>query len=209
MFGSRFCNDMPAWIIRIGPIAARLLRHLTGTVDEAGDRLAYAATAALDSGTLLAEPRPDDPAAATDPESPLTRILGVRMDMVYPVNFLRRLGRRDIEINHDRLLVITHDDTGKWFVLARIDLLMGSERWHVDEVARPRFGNELEALPPPHPRPTVYHVDHALQFPVVMRTRFSVGVDIDGTRPQLVCSGRGMRNGRRTGHARRLGGIEI
>ena len=65
------------------------------------------------------------------------------MDMVYPVNFLRRLGRWDIEINHDRLLVIAHDDTGKRFVLARIDLLMGNERRHVDEVARPSFGDEL------------------------------------------------------------------
>ena len=74
------------------------------------------------------------------------------MDMVYPVHLLRRLGWRDIEINYYRLLVIAHDDTGKWFILARINLLMGSERWHVDEVARPRFGNELEALPPPHPR---------------------------------------------------------
>ncbi len=142
-------------------------------------------------------------------ESPLARILGVRMDLVYPVNLLQRLGRRDIEINHDRLLVIAHDDTAKWFVLARIDLLMGNERWHVDEVARPSFGNELEALPPPHPRPTTYHVDHALQFPMVMGTCFSVRVDLDGTRPQFVCAGRGMRNSRRTCHTRRLGGVEI
>jgi len=73
------------------------------------------------------------------------------MDMVYPVHLLRRLGRRNIEINNDRLLVIAHDDTGKWFVLARINLLMGNEQWHVDEVARPSFGNEFKALSPPHP----------------------------------------------------------
>ena len=72
--------------------------------------------------------------------------------MVYPVHLLRRLGRRNIEINNDRLLVIAHDDTGKWFVLARINLLMGNERWHVDEVARPSFGNEFKVLSPPHPR---------------------------------------------------------
>jgi len=68
VFGTRFGNDMPAWLNRVGPIAARLLRRPTSTVDEAGDRLAYAATAALNSGTLLAEAGPDEPpAAATDP----------------------------------------------------------------------------------------------------------------------------------------------
>jgi hypothetical protein len=87
--------------------------------------------------------------------------------MVYPVHLLRRLGRRNIEINNDRLLVIAHGDTGKWFVVARINLLMGNERWHVDEVARPSFGNEFETLSPPHPRAATDHVDHALQFPMV------------------------------------------
>jgi NAD(P)-dependent dehydrogenase (short-subunit alcohol dehydrogenase family) len=51
VFGTRFGNDLPAWLNRLGPIAARLLRRPTSTVDEAGDRLAYAATAAIDSGT--------------------------------------------------------------------------------------------------------------------------------------------------------------
>src|SRR5215213_10444843 len=126
------------------------------------------------------------------------------MNMVYPVHLLRRLGRRDIEIDNDRLLVVAHDGTGKRFVLARIDLLMRNERRHVDEVARPSFGDELEALPPPHPRPTIYHVDHALKSPMVMRTGLGVRVDRDGTRPQLVCAGCGMCDSRRTGHTRRL-----
>jgi hypothetical protein len=142
-------------------------------------------------------------------EPVLHALLRVRMDMVYPVDLLRRLGRRNIQIYNDRLLVIAHDDTGKWFVVARIDLLVGNERWHVDEVARPSFGNEFEALSPPHPRPAIYHVDHALQLPMVMGTGLSVRMDRDGTRPQLVCAGRSLRNGRRTRHARRLGSIEI
>jgi hypothetical protein len=74
------------------------------------------------------------------------------MDVVYPVHLLRRLGRRNIEINNDRLLLIAHDDTAEWFVVARINLLMENERWHVDEVARPSFGNEFKVLSPPHPR---------------------------------------------------------
>src|SRR5215210_5565582 len=58
-------------------------------------------------------------------------------------------------------------------------------------------------------RAATNHVDHALLFSMVMGTGFGVRVDRDGTRPQLVCAGRGMGNGRRTCHARRLGSIEI
>jgi NAD(P)-dependent dehydrogenase (short-subunit alcohol dehydrogenase family) len=68
VFGTRFGNDMPAWLNRLGPIAARLLRRPTSSVVDAGDLLAYAATTALNPGTLLAEAGPDEPpAAATDP----------------------------------------------------------------------------------------------------------------------------------------------
>ena len=68
VFGTRFGNDMPAWLNRLGPIAARLLQRPTSTVDEAGDRLAHAVTAVLTPGTLLAEGAPNDPpTTATDP----------------------------------------------------------------------------------------------------------------------------------------------
>jgi NAD(P)-dependent dehydrogenase (short-subunit alcohol dehydrogenase family) len=67
VFGTRFGNDMPSWLTRVGPIAARLLRRPTSSVDDAGALLAYAATAALDSGTLLADAGLyDPPSAATD-----------------------------------------------------------------------------------------------------------------------------------------------
>src|SRR5215207_9324693 len=135
--------------------------------------------------------------------------LRMRMDSVDPGCLLRRLHRLYIEVNNDGLLIITHDDAGQRFVPARINLLMGNERRHIDEVARPTFGDEFEALSPPHPRAATDYVDHALQFSVVMGTGFSVRVDRDGTCPQLVCAGRGMRDGRSTGHARRLGGIKI
>jgi hypothetical protein len=43
------------------------------------------------------------------------------MDIVYyPVNLFRRLGG-NVEVNNDRLLVVTHDDARKRLVLARID----------------------------------------------------------------------------------------
>src|SRR5215207_1719206 len=133
--------------------------------------------------------------------------LRMRMDSVDPGCLLRRLHRLYIEVNNDGLLIITYHDAGQRFVTARINLLMGNERRHIDEVARPSFGYEFEVLSPPHPRTATDYVDHALQFSVVMGTGFGVRVDLDGTRPQLVCASRGLRNGCRPRHARRLGGI--
>ena len=67
VFGTRFGNDMPAWLTRLGPIAAQILRRPTSTIDDAGDRLAHAAIAALIPGTLLTEGGPGEPPiAATD-----------------------------------------------------------------------------------------------------------------------------------------------
>ena len=87
---------------------------------------------------------------------------GMLMDVIHPVDLLRRLGRWNVEVDDDRLLVVAHDDAGKGVVLTSIDLLMGDERRHVDEVPRPSFGNEFEALSPSHPRPATDYVDNAL-----------------------------------------------
>jgi hypothetical protein len=135
--------------------------------------------------------------------------LWLRMGRVDPVYLVRPLHRLNIKVNNDRLLVIAHDNAGERFVLACINLLMRNKRWHIDEVARPSFDNEFEVLSPPHPRAATDYVDYALQFSVMMRTGFGVRLDRDGTRPQLVCASRGVRNSRRTRHARRLGRIKI
>lgn len=84
------------------------------------------------------------------------------MGRVDPMYLFWRLYRSNIEINYDGLLVIAHDNAGERFILACIDFLMGNKWWHIDEVARPSFSNEVEALSPPHPRAATYYVDHAL-----------------------------------------------
>ena len=131
------------------------------------------------------------------------------MDNVDPVDLLRRLGGRNVEVDDNRLLVVPHDDAGKRFVLARINLLVGNERWYGDEVARSGFGDEFGAVSPPHPRVTTDQVDHALKFSMVVGTGLGIRVDRGGTRPQLVCANCGMRNSRCTCHTRRLGSIKI
>ena len=105
------------------------------------------------------------------------------MESVDPVYLLQRLRRLNVEVDNYRLLIITHDDAGEWFVLTRIDLLMGHERWHIDEVTRASFGNEFETLSPPHPRPATDYVNYALQFSVMMGPCFGVRVDGNGTHP--------------------------
>ena len=52
----------------------------------------------------------------------------MRMDMVYPVDLLRRLGRWDVEVDNNSLLVAPYHHAGKRFVLAGINLLMGNKR---------------------------------------------------------------------------------
>jgi hypothetical protein len=131
------------------------------------------------------------------------------MDIVYPVDLLRRLGGWNVKVDDNSLLVAAHHDAGKRFVLARINLLMGYERGHVNEIALPSFGNEFEVLSPPHPRSATDHVDHALQFPVVMGAGFGARMDRGGTCPQLIGASGGVCNSRCTCHTRRLGGIKI
>src|SRR5215212_3282517 len=98
----------------------------------------------------------------------------MRMDRVNPADLLWRLDGRNVEVDDNRLLIITHDDAGQRFVPAGINLLMGNERRHIDEVARPSFSNEFQAFSPSHPRTATYHINHALQFSVVMGTGFGV-----------------------------------
>ncbi len=83
------------------------------------------------------------------------------MGRVDPVYFFRPLHRLNIKVNNDGLLVIAHDNAGERFALACINLLMGDKRWYIDEVARLSFGNEFEALSPPHPRAAINYVDYA------------------------------------------------
>jgi hypothetical protein len=45
------------------------------------------------------------------------------MNIVNPINFL---GRRDLQINHNRFLAATHEHTAQRFLPAGVDLLM----WH-------------------------------------------------------------------------------
>src|SRR5258706_10435078 len=95
-------------------------------------------------------------------------LLGKRVDVVHPENVLRPFRRGDIEIDHHRLLAAPQENALQRLVGAGVHLLVRHERRHPDEVARPRFGGEFEALAPAHARPALYHADHAPPPPLLM-----------------------------------------
>src|SRR5215472_10195080 len=89
----------------------------------------------------------------------LTRLF---VQIVDPANELRNLDRGDVEVDDEPLLPAARHDAMKLELITRVDLLMRDIRRHVDEVPRPRFGDELQTIAPAHSRHTVDHVDDAL-----------------------------------------------
>jgi hypothetical protein len=68
-----------------------------------------------------------------------------RMNIVNPINFLRRLGWRDVQINHDGLLTATHDHAAQWFVAAGVDLLVRYKGRDIYKIAGTGVGEILKA----------------------------------------------------------------
>ena len=110
--------------------------------------------------------------------------------------------------HHHGLLPAAHEHAFERLV-GRVDLLVRHVGRDEDEVARARLGDILEPLAPPHPRPAVDDVDHALQGTVVMGPGLGIRVDHHGAGPQLL--GAGTRRGDRRGpvHARRLRRVDV
>ena len=135
--------------------------------------------------------------------------LGRRMDVVHPVHRLRFLHHRNVEIHHHRLLAAAAEHAGQRLGVGGIDLLVRHEGRHVDEIAGPGFGDELERVAPAHARLAAHHVDHALDRAVMMRAGLGLGVDHDRAGPQLLRAAPRMGDGRRAVHALRLRGVGV
>ena len=99
------------------------------------------------------------------------------MDRIDPGNLLRRLGRSNVEVDDDRLLAAANEDAAESLVSAGVNLLVGHERRHVDEISGPGLSHELQAITPAHPGPATDDINHALEVPVVMGTRLRVGMN--------------------------------
>src|SRR5712671_3859160 len=118
-----------------------------------------------------------------------------RMNVVHPRDLFGRLGRRDVEVYDNRILSAAYEYAAQRLVAARVDLLMRDKWRDIDEVARPRFGDVLEALTPPHPRASGDNVDDALEIAVVMGARFRVRMNRHRAGPELIRARASVRNG--------------
>jgi hypothetical protein len=131
---------------------------------------------------------------------------------MYRINPLYRLGLFDgfdIEIDHNRFPIAADKDTFENLLAAGIDLLMWHERRDIYEVAGSCFGGELQLLSPAHAGTTFDYVDHALKGPMMMCSRFGIGMYVDCTGPQLLGSDTRKVDGSLAVHARCLSSVGI
>lgn len=131
------------------------------------------------------------------------RVIGVDPD------FFRLFDRVQVEVDDDRFLIAANKDTDQRLVGFGVDLLMGNEGRDIDEVAGFGFGKVFEVVAPAHPGTPAEDVDDALQFAVMMRAGFGVGLDADCPGPEFIGPGFGVVDGSGTGHALGLGRVHV
>src|SRR5436309_5235287 len=79
----------------------------------------------------------------------------------------------------------------------------------VDEVAGAGFGHEFELVAPAHARFAAHHVDHALDWAMMMSAGLGLGVDDDGAGPEFLGAGARVGDGGGAVHARGLRGVDV
>ena len=114
-----------------------------------------------------------------------------------------------IQVDHNRILSVPDDYRFADLIWAGIDFLMRYVRRNVNEIARASFPTHFELIAPSHSNCASYHVQHRLQFAVVMRSGFGIGLNNHGAGPQLVRSGSRMRDCGTASHARCLRCVQI
>src|SRR5262245_2989478 len=64
-------------------------------------------------------------------------------------------------------------------------------------------------IAPTHTGASMHHINHTLQVPMMVGTSFGMGMDRHSASPEFAGPCASMGNGGSTGHACRLGGVEI
>src|SRR5262249_6252707 len=131
------------------------------------------------------------------------------VDRVDPRNVLSLLGRLDVEVDDDGLVVAAHQHAFERLVRARVDLLVRYVGRHEDEVTRAGLGGEFEPIAPAHAGFAAHDVDYTFERAVVMRAGLGIGMDADRPGPEPLCAGAGEINRGLALHARRLRRIRV
>src|SRR5947209_1599690 len=87
-----------------------------------------------------------------------------------------------LQIHHNRLLRITHNDPLARLIGRGIDLLMRYKGWHINKITRLDFLLELHMVAPAHLAMTGDNIDNRLDLAVMVNTAGRVrGDDGDAT----------------------------
>ena len=95
----------------------------------------------------------------------------------------------DFQIDHDRILTATYDDSFAGFVGASVDLLVRHLGGNIDEITRPCLTAEFQVVSPSHAGPAPNDVKHGFQVAVVVGTCLRVWLDYYGRRSQPLALG--------------------
>src|SRR5262245_12929208 len=140
---------------------------------------------------------------------PIGRAASRLVDRVAPRHLLGLFHRLDIEIDDDGLVVASYQHTFERFARTGVDLLVGNERRHIDEIARSGLGSEFQPFAPAHACFAPHNVDDALELAVVMRAGLGIGLNAHRARPDFLRADARIIDRGLTVHARRLRCIGI
>ena len=91
-----------------------------------------------------------------------------RVGRVHPEHGFGLLCGGNVKVDGHRLAVAAAQHTFQRLGSAGVDFLVWHVGRHIDEVARPGFGGELQLVAPTHAGTALDHVDDAFQMPVVV-----------------------------------------
>jgi len=115
----------------------------------------------------------------------------------------------NIQINHHRFLPAAHNHSLHRLILAGIQFLMGNIRRNINKISRPRFVDKLQLIPPSEPRPSPHHINHRLQFAMMMRPGLGVRLHHYSPRPKFLCPNTSPGDGLGASHTWSLRSIRI
>ena len=115
----------------------------------------------------------------------------------------------DIQVDDDGLLAAADDDGLDGHIAPRIQFLMRNVGRHVNEISGARFIYKFQLVSPAKAGAPAHHIDHRLQFAVMMGTGLGIGMHHHGSGPQLLGAHAGVRYGFGARHAGSLRGVRV
>jgi hypothetical protein len=117
----------------------------------------------------------------------------------------------DVKVDHHWFLSAADDDSFYGLVFPGVKSLVRDVGRDIHEIAGAGFVDEFEAGAPAEAGASAHDVDYRLDFAVVVRASFGVGMDDHRAGPKFLCADASMGDGFGAGHAgslRRVG-VEV